>query len=265
MALTGSSWVYTSDNCNCKRLGALQTRLSTVNDEETILVIGGSAERGHHSFIDGRLSSTNFTSSLASQIYKRPDKVTEATTFVSRVHGLTDSFGNSGSAVMDKSGKVIGMILAINVNRNLCVTMEEISKAYEQILDTSAPRFVACTAHESALLGRTHWAGKSGKSINEMNALATAMDAQYFAVAHDDLEADAFTFHALWWEILPGNDDMKEDASRSVSVIRLSSQTANVLSVEPSCVDVLRIYAEGIGYTRRNSAKTTIVVGPCTK
>ena len=89
------------DNCNCKRLGALQTRLSTVNDEETILVIGGSAERGHHSFIDGRLSSTNFTSSLASQIYKRPDKVTAATTFVSRVHGLTGSFGNSGSAVHD--------------------------------------------------------------------------------------------------------------------------------------------------------------------
>ena len=117
---------------------------------------------------------------------------------------------------MDKSGKVIGMILAINVEHNLCVTMEEISKAYEQILDTSTPRFVACTSHESAFLGRTHWAGKSGRSINEMNALATAMDAQYFAVAHDGLATHAFTFHSLWWEILPGNDDMKEDASQCI-------------------------------------------------
>jgi hypothetical protein len=35
-------------------------------------------------------------------------------------------------------------------------------------------------------------------------------------VAHDGLAAHAFTFRALWWEILPGNDDMKEDASQCV-------------------------------------------------
>ena len=47
-----------------------------------------------------------------------------------------------------------------------------------------------------------------------MNALAAAMNSQYFAVAHEGAEAHAFTFHVLWWEILMGNDNMKEDLSQ---------------------------------------------------
>ena len=43
---------------------------------------------------------------------------------------------------------------------------------------------------------------------------ATAMNAQYFAVAHEGEAAHAFTFHALWWEIFTGNDHMKEDLSQ---------------------------------------------------
>ena len=206
------------DTCDCTRLEALQTRLSTVNAGETILVIGDSAKRRPHSFVDGKLSDANFTVSLMSLNYKQLDKDIAATPFVSRVHGLIGSvyLGDSGSAVMDISGNVIGMIVAKHGDLNYCVTMEEISKARVKILDTLMPRFVACTAHESALLGRTYWGDRSGKSINEMNALATATNAQYFAVAHDGMKAHAFTFHALWWEILPGDDDMKEDASQCI-------------------------------------------------
>ena len=77
-----------------------------------------------------------------------------------------------------------------------------------------APRYVGCTAHESALLGRKYWGERSGMSLKKMNALATAMNAQYFAVAHEGEAAHAFTFHALWWEIFTGNDHMKEDLSQ---------------------------------------------------
>jgi S1-C subfamily serine protease len=203
------------DVCNCTRLSALQTRLSAVNDGETIFVIGDSSNRRFHSFIDGRVSSTNFTFSLASMFYEQFRKDITATISVSKVHALTGRvyLGDSGSAVMDRSGNVIGMISATSGDVNYCVTMEEISKACDQILDTLIPRYVSCTAHESVFLGRTYWGGKSGRSINEMNALATAMGVQYFAVAHDGLEAHAFTFHFLWWEILPG-DDKIEDRSQ---------------------------------------------------
>ena len=204
------------DTCDCTRLEALQTRLSTVNVGETILVIGDSAKRRPHSFVDGKLSDTNFTVSLTSLNYKQLDKDIAATPFVSRVHGLIGSvyLGDSGSAVMDRSGNVIGMIVGMYGDLVYCVTTDEISKAREQILDTKSPSFVACTARESALLGRRYWGDRSGKSINEMNALATAVNAQYFAIAHDGLEAHAFTFHVLWWEILPENDYIMEDASQ---------------------------------------------------
>ncbi len=201
------------DTCNCKRLGSLPTRLSTVNTGESILIVGDSAKRRPHSFIDGRLSDTNFTIPLMMAYYKIDKDIAPRT----RVHGLTGSVnsGDSGSAVMDITGKVIGMNSAMGGDLNYCVTMEEISKAHQQILDTLSPRFVACTARESALLGRTsYWGGMSGKSIKEMNALATAMNTQYFAVAHDGLQAHAFIFHTLWWDILPENDYMKEHPSQ---------------------------------------------------
>ncbi len=201
------------DTCNCKRLGSLPTRHSTVNVGESVVIVGDSTKRRPHSFVDGRLSDTNFTYPLMTLFYQLDKDVATAT----RVHGLTGSvnLGDSGSAVMDITGKVIGMISAMVGDLNYCVTMEEISKAHQQILDTLSPRFVACTARESALLGRTsYWGGMSGKSIKEMNALAIAMNTHYFAVAHDGLQAHAFMFHTLWWDILPGNNYMKEHPSQ---------------------------------------------------
>jgi cell division protein FtsL len=137
-----------------------------------------------------------------------------------RVHGLTGvaNEGDSGSPVMDATGKVIGMISAGLRDLNLCITMEEVSKAKKHILNRLIPLPVGCTAHESALLGRVYWGERSGKSIVEMDALATAMNAQYFAVAHDGVEAHAeahaFTFHVLWWEIFLGSEHLKENISQ---------------------------------------------------
>ena len=41
----------------------------------------------------------------------------------------------------------------------------------------------------------------SGKSIHDMNAIATALNVRYFAVAHDGVQAHAFTFYSLLWEV----------------------------------------------------------------
>ena len=198
--------------CACTSLGTLPTRLSAVSTGESVIIIGDSAGRRFHSFIDGRLSDTNFTMSLKLDIYKNLKSDVKTT----RVHGLTGSFnrGDSGSAVMNVAGKVMGMMSGSNGDLHFCITMDEILKAKEQILNTLTPRYVGCTAHESVLLGREYWGERSGKSIMEMNALASAMNAQYFAIAHEGAEAHAFTFHILWWEILLGNDHMKEDLSQ---------------------------------------------------
>ena len=200
-----------TNTCPCTQLGALLTRLSPVNTGESVIIIGDSAGRRLHSFDDGKLSDTNYTYSFVSPSNK------ELKTATTRVHGITGNFnrGDSGCAVMDAAGKVIGMLSGALRDLKLCVTMDEILKAKEQISNTwNPPRFVACTAHESALLGREYWGERYGKSIMEMNALAVAMNTQYFAVAHESAEAHAFTFHALWWEILLGNDHMKEDLSQ---------------------------------------------------
>ncbi len=198
------------DTCNCTRLGSLPTRHSAVNVGESIILVGDSDMRRPHSFVDGSLSDTNFTVPLMMAYYKIDKDIAPTT----RVHGLTGNLnsGDSGSAVMDITGKVIGMTSTLVKDLNYCVTMEEVSKAYQQILNTSSPRFVGCTAYKSALVGRnTYSIGTIGKSIKTMNALATAMNTQYFAVAHDDLElAHAFTFHTLWWDIVPEDDDMEE-------------------------------------------------------
>ena len=201
--------------CHCKRLGALQTRISDVDAGETVLVIGDLSKRRPHSFADGKLSYTNTTDCLACLTYKQIDATDK--TFSTRVHGLIGSFnrGASGSAVLDTSGKVIGMTLAIKGDLKLCLSMAELLKAYKQRLKIPFVDYVGCTAHESAFLARTYWRGKSGKSISEMNALASATNAQYFALAHDEFdEAHAFTFHAPWWEIFPGKDHMIEDAAQ---------------------------------------------------
>ena len=204
------------DTCNCKRLGALQTRISDVNEGETVLIIGDSAKRLLHSFADGKLSYTNTIDCLACESYSQIDATDK--TFFTRVHGLTGSInrGDSGSAVLDTSGKVIGMTLAIRGDLKMCLTMTELLKAYEQALEL--PRsvdYVGCTAHESAFLARKYWGEGSGKSILEMNSLARATNAQYFALAHDEFGgAHAFTFRVLWWQVLPGNDYMIEDASQ---------------------------------------------------
>lgn len=119
---------------------------------------------------------------------------------------------DAGSPVLDISGKVIGMTLATSGDPRTCLTTAELLKAYEQRLKIPFVDYVGCTAHESAFLARTYWSGRSGKSILEMNSLARATNAQYFAVAHDEFgEAHAFTFHALWWEIFPEKDYMIED------------------------------------------------------
>ena len=202
--------------CNCKHLGALQTRISDVNEGETVLIIGDSAKRLLHSFADGKLSYTNTIDCPACRTYSQID--TTDKTFFTKVHGLTGSMnrGDSGSAVLDTSGKVIGMTLAIRGDLKMCLTMTELLKAYEQALEL--PRsvdYVGCTAHESAFLARKYWGEGSGKSILEMNALARATNAQYFALAHDEFGgAHAFTFHTLWWKIFPGNDHVIEDTAQ---------------------------------------------------
>ena len=202
------------DTCNCTRLGALSARRSTVNPGESILMISDSAKRRRNSFINGKLSDTNFTLPLMHIAYKHfLQKDNAPKTWV---HALTGTvrLGDSGSAVMDSSSNVIGMISAGEGDINYCVAMEEIYKAWTEILNMLSPRFVGCTAYETAFLGRKFWGVNPGKSIKEMSALATAMDARYFAVAHDVSKTYAFTFDALWWEVLPGNDKMKEDVSQ---------------------------------------------------
>ena len=201
------------DTCDCTLLGALRWRLTPVQEGDSIIIIGDSINREAHSLADGKLSVIYREFCPASLIYNLDKAVADI--FVSMRHGLigcVDS-GDSGSAVMDVHGEVIGMTLSKTGDLIYCVTMDEIAKAYNQIMDTSNTYFVGCTAHESALLGRVEWGDKSGNSIEEMTALANAMDTQYFAVAHDGLEAHAFTFLIPWWEILPGNDDMEEDVS----------------------------------------------------
>ena len=200
-----------TNTCPCAHLGALQIRVSPVNAGESVIIIGDSARRRLHSFDDGKLSDTNYTFSFVSPSNK------ELKTATTRVHGIIGNFnrGDSGCAVMDAAGKVIGMLSATRGDLKLCLTMDEILKTKEQISKAwDPPRFVGCTAHESALLGRVYWGERSGKSIKEMNALAVAMNAPYFAVAHEGAEAHAFTFHALWWQVLLGNDHKVEDSSQ---------------------------------------------------
>ena len=55
---------------------------------------------------------------------------------------------------------------------------------------------------------------KQGSGLRFCIFVFNAMDARYFAVAHDVSKTFAFTFDALWWEVLPGNDKMKEDVSQ---------------------------------------------------
>lgn len=153
------------DTCNCKRLGALQTRFSDVNAGETVLIIGDSAKRLFHSFADGKLSYTNTTSCQACLTYKQIDATDK--TFSTKVHGLTGSVdrGDSGSAVFDASGKVIGMTLAMRGDLKMCLTMAELSKAYEQALELPlSVDYVGCTARESAFLARKYWGKGQGKA-----------------------------------------------------------------------------------------------------
>jgi S1-C subfamily serine protease len=251
------------DKCNCSRLGAIQTRLSAVN-EEKIFVIGNSGKTRPHSFIRGSLSSTNITFSPASLNYKLDNDIA-ATTFVSRVHGLTGSlnFGDAGSAVMANSGDVIGMILGRSGDHNFCVTMEEISKAYKQILNTISPSFVACTAYESALLGRRYWGDRSGKSIKEMNALATAMDAQYTLRSHT-MRRKLMLLPSIFCGGKYCQKTILRNIHHSVTAKRIPSRTANFLSVEKmerTCVGVLEVHAEDWNTMRRDSARTTTVAG----
>jgi hypothetical protein len=201
------------DTCNCTLLGALRWRLTPVKEGDSTIIIGDSTNRAPHSFVDGKLSVTYLEFCPASVIYNLDKDVADR--LVSRAHGLIGCVdkGDSGSPVMDIYGAVFGMILAKIKDLVYCLTKEEIEKAYNQILNTRDPDpyFVGCAVHESALLGRVQWRGNAGYSIKEMNALANAMDTQYFAIAHGVLEAHAFTLLIPWWEMLPGYDEMEAD------------------------------------------------------
>ena len=201
------------DTCNCTLLGALRWRLTPVEEGDSIIIIGDSTNRAPHSFVDGKLSVTYLEFCPASVIYNLDKDVADR--FVSRAHGLIGCVdkGDSGSPVMDIYGAVFGMILAKIKDLVYCLTKEEIEKAYNQILNTRDPDpyFVGCAVHESALLGRVQWGRNAGFSIKEMNALANAMNAQYFAIAHGVSEAYAFTLLIPWWEMLPGYDEMEAD------------------------------------------------------
>ena len=150
--------------CHCKRLGALQTRISDVDAGETVLVIGDLAKRRRHSFADGKLSYTNTTDCLACLTYKQIDATDK--TFSTRVHGLTGSFNraDSGSAVLDTSGKVIGMTLNIREDHKVCLSMTELSKAYKQRLKIPFVDYFGCMAHESAFLARPIGKESQGKA-----------------------------------------------------------------------------------------------------
>ena len=154
-----------------------------------------------HSFADGKFSDTNTTDRQACQIYRFTVK---SLIFLTNLHGLFGSFnhGDSGGAIINTSGKVIGMTLplAIRGNLNTCLTKAELLKVYEQALELPpSVDYFGCTAHESAFLAREYWGEGSGTNILEMNAIARSTNAQYFAIAHDEFGgAHAFTFHVLW-------------------------------------------------------------------
>ena len=199
------------DNCNCTALGSLETRLSPVRIGETIFVIGDSKTRNPHSFAFGMLSDIDFDLPLIQVNYEEwslYEQVLEA-----KVHGLIGNVnidGDSGSPVMDKTGKVIAMVSGtkhveqkevpfINVMQVYCVTVGEIFTVYKKIFENTRVNFVGCTADESGFRSIRHLRltdVDSGKSYLVMNALATAMNVQYFAVAHGKSIALAIFFES---------------------------------------------------------------------
>ena len=197
--------------CDCKALRSLQPSDYVVKQGDTVFVIGDLGKRRYHTFATGTVSDVRYPTSLMSYIYKDKRGLPEAMTY-----GITGSFshGDSGSAVMSTDGYVIGMISAKAGDIFRCVTMTELSKAYEKIRENMKPKFVGCTSHKSTLLGKLYWGGTSGKSRIEMYSIATAIQTPYFAVAHNGSEAHAFTFFALWWDIFPQSNHLKEDSTQ---------------------------------------------------
>ena len=178
---------------------------------DTVFVIGDSGKRRYHTFVTGTVSGVQYPIPLMSSLYEDKPGFPLAMTY-----GIIGSFspGDSGSAVMNTDGYVIGMITVSSGDLIHCVTMKELSKAYEKIREKITLDFVGCTSHESALLGKLYWGGTSGKSRMEMYSISTAIQTPYFAVAHNGPQAHAFTFYTLWWEVFPYNDDLKEDSTQ---------------------------------------------------
>ena len=198
------------DICNRTGLGSLETRLSPARTGETIFVIGDAISRNRHTLIFGILSVVNYDFPLIKSNY---DVSSMPRVPTAKVHGLTGavSFGDSGSPVMDKTGKVVAMVSAlkvqdayaimepfINGRQVHCVTVEEISTVFNTIFEGISLEFVGCTADMSAFLGKQClYHSNAGRSYLEMTAFATAMNAQYFAVSHEESTALACVFYGL--------------------------------------------------------------------
>ena len=218
--------VMSCDNCNCSHLGKLPIRTKAPKIGENVIIIGKPDRTGLEKSIHGTVKNTDVKISLMNMSYVMQDKDKKFDTTAVHIKAGYAKKGDSGSAILGEDGSFYAMVSAgkngtvLEFNNIIIpileadifgVPLKNIQEASQQIIHASTLYTAGCSTDVSAFLGAIYWGNTSGNSINEMNALATAANAPYFAVAHDDHGiAHGYTFMVLRWNLLNNDDDMEE-------------------------------------------------------